>query len=195
MLSPDSERVAGGDADAAGQADRLAESQHFVIDGGVTVGHFLVALRAALDMAIPIMQRQKDLLVVTRGIVGWIDHQKAELARIRGTVHIVSGEGVRVVPAKSGRPRLPGVSLRTALGRRFRRSFLGSSVLHRGNMQPVPVNDVRHIGFVHHINRDLLPFRNANQVAGNTAVESGRLHRFTRGDLQMQGRDANRIVC
>ena len=40
--------------------NRIAEAEHPVVDGGVVIHHFLISVRAAADVAIPVVEREKN---------------------------------------------------------------------------------------------------------------------------------------
>jgi hypothetical protein len=58
----------------------------------------------------------------------------------------------------------------------------------------MPMHDIRNIGLVNYVNRDLLAFRHPNQLAGNLAIKCRRVDNFSRRDLKMQRSNANGVV-
>ena len=56
------------------------------------------------------------------------------------------------------------------------------------------MHDIRPIGLIHDIDGDLLAFRNPNQLTGDFAIESSRLHDLPGCDLELAGVNAYRVV-
>ena len=175
-------------------AQRLARPKHSVVDGRVIVDNLLIALAAALGVALPVVQRQKNFLVVARRIILWIDHQKSKLGAVGCAIQVVPRRRMRVVPAESGRPGYPCETLCSSVGRRLGRAFLRRAILQRWNLEAVPVHDVRDVGFVDHVEGHPLPFAHTNQFAWHAPIECSGLHHFAGRNLQPQRRDADRVV-
>src|SRR5271170_1440012 len=89
---------------------RIAKTQHPSIDRRIVIGgvHRSVATREQL--AVPVMQRQEDLLVIVPRIFARLGHQKAVLPGILALLEIVPGRDMGVIPAKSGRTGRESVS-------------------------------------------------------------------------------------
>ena len=176
-------------------ADGIAEAEHAVVDGRVAVDDFLIAFSAALRVTFPVVERKEDLLVVGRGIRCRIDHEETEFSGVGGAIEIVAGRHVRVIPAETGGLRNPGIALLAAVRRRSRASLppwphpAGRECAGRASAQYREC-----IGFVDHIDRDLLALSDADEVAGNPAVECGGADDFARSDFEADWRDADGVV-
>jgi hypothetical protein len=64
----------------------------------------------------------------------------------------------------------------------------------KGKKMPIAVNPGA-FRFVHHIDRHLLPFSQADQFSWHAPIESRRLHLLSRRNLQPQLRNAYRVIC
>ena len=90
---------------------------------------------------LPMVDRQKNLLVVVAGIAWAVDQQEPELAGVSSDAEVRAGAGVGVISARSGgvrREAVPQVPARWDHGR----AFFHGAVVQRVGCQPVPVHDV-----------------------------------------------------
>ena len=94
--------------------ERLAESHDLAVDRGDRVARVHRAVFIREQVAGPVMQGKKELLIVARGIVARFDHQKSVLSAVLRPREIVHRHGMGVIPAKAGGARRKGVAKRSS---------------------------------------------------------------------------------
>ncbi len=86
-------------------AQRLAETQDAAVDGRYSIDRIHRTVTAGFQVAIPIMQREEDLLVIARRIVAGFNKQKSMFTGVLALVQIFAGESMGVIPAEARRAR------------------------------------------------------------------------------------------
>src|SRR5271165_5768801 len=102
-------------------------AKHFSVDRREVVGRVHRTVAATHELAVPVVQCEEELLVVTRRILSWLDQQESMLSGVLALFQIGSRKGMSVVPAKAGRSRCEGVA-RSRSWRDHRRSFFHRAV-------------------------------------------------------------------
>ncbi len=141
----------------------------------------------------PVMNGEKDLLVVCPGVRLAVNHQKSELAAIGAQSKVAAGACVRVIPAGSGRLRCEGIAQLTAR-RNHRRAFFHCAVVEGVDCQTMPVNDVGIRAGVVYVDGRRDTLAQSNQRSWNLAVVGSSLHNNAGSDLEVTGLNVQRVV-
>ena len=139
------------------------------------------------------MQRKKELLIVARGILTRLDHQKAVLSAVLRSSEVVHRHGVGVIPAKAGRAGREGVA-----GARAHldggRPFFDGAVRLGGCEEAVQMDHLRPVGVVRHLDGHRLILFKAQQGTGDLAVVGGRLQSVARRQIERDRRDVDPVI-
>src|SRR5580704_18360867 len=168
--------------------DRIAKSEHAVIDRRIVIKGIHGSIPAASHIRIPVVQCEEYFLIVRTWRLFRLNVETPELTGISAPLQIVPRKGVRVVPTKTRRPRRKTVAPLSAC-RDHRRALFHGAVFARWNPQSMPVHNLRRVRIVHNINRDWLAFRPANQRPGNAPVVRNRLNYLFGRNLQLERRN------
>ncbi len=126
---------------------RLTRAHDLPVDGGDGISGIHGAVVAGQQAAIPVMEAQKKLLIVTRRIVATLYHQHAVLTAVLSSREIPHCHGVGVIPAESSRTRREGVPYSRTWSDRWSALFHGA-VDGGWQKETVPVNNLRAIATV-----------------------------------------------
>jgi hypothetical protein len=144
-------------------------------------------------MAVPIVQGEKELLIVACGTIARLDHQEAVLAAVLGASEVAHGHGVSVIPAKSGRTWCKRIACGPA-GSDGWRALLQRAIYIGREKQTVPMDHFRTIAVIADLDGDRLALFEAQQGAGSLAVVRERLALVTRRQLESDGSDVQPVV-
>ena len=122
-------------------ADGFTEAEHLAVDGGDVVGGGHVAVVAALELAVPVMEREKGFGVVGARVVGGFDEERAVESVEEAFGEVVSRVDVGVIPAEAGGVRGESVVGLDA-GSDHGRAFFHGTVDIGGKEEAVPVEDL-----------------------------------------------------
>lgn len=135
------------------------------------------------------MRGQKNLLVVITRLALRLHVHKPELPRKSTLIQVPHRHDMRVIPPRSRGPRHERQFARP-VRRNQRRSFLLRTIHIGRNKLPMPMNQLRHIGIVVHIDRHALSFAHAQQRSRYSAVVSHCLDNLSGSYFQLDGSDA-----
>ncbi len=82
-------------------AERITEAECASVDGGDIVGRIHGAVIARIEVSVPVVQREEELLIVPGGVFARFDEENAELSGVEPLSEIAAGEGVGVIPAQA----------------------------------------------------------------------------------------------
>src|SRR6185437_13459015 len=141
----------------------------------------------------PVVDCEKDFLVVVVGIAGAFNQQETELPSVGTDVEVRAGHGVGVIPAQAHWVRREVIAKRLAWTD-HRRTFLHGAIVEDVRGKSVPVNDVGTAGGVRDVDGRGHALTQAQQRAGDLAVVGKGLDGNAGRDFDGAGLDRKSVV-
>jgi len=139
------------------------------------------------------MNRQVDLLIVMPWLLFAFHQQEAELSAVGAELQIVVGRRMGVIPPGSRGLRSERIPVRAPGGNHWRALF-HRAVVQRVDRQTMPVDDVRIVARIGHVNRHRHTLAQPKQRPRNLPVIPDRLHSHALTNLQRAGIDAEGVI-
>ena len=196
-------------------ADRIARSKRLVVD---RVGHrsdfkpirfrihhcrlfqqrpvvriVIIVVHVRREERLPIANREKQFLVVLSRVISAIDIDKSKLPGVCALMQICHGHGMRVVPAAAGRTRSERKAPSPVRLNQRRAFFLGAIDLRR-NQHSVPMNQLRRISLVDHINAHRFSFAHPQNRSRRRAVIANGRKNVRRVEFDLNRRNAQCVI-